>query len=146
MSFKFFRFLLFLFIGFSSYAQEEKSPKSFWPDTSTAIQFLDTSNFFVTDSFVMRLGSFTENVPSTMYKKFKYIGNDTLLILKAWTNDPHYICGHPKGPLVPEKVYTIRVCFYFKGRLGKFRKGMGFKLSNGEHLNFYFTGTLLPKQ
>lgn len=141
-----FCFLFFLtLLVFGLQAQTEKNKKLFWTDTSQTTVYSDTSHFFVTDSFTINLGQFREDVPSKHYKKFKYIGTDSLMIIKAWTNDPHFICGHPQGFLIPGKEYVIRFCFFFKGKIGKFRKGMGFRLSNGESLNFYFTGTILPK-
>lgn len=132
--------LFFVFSSLISFSQSEKNFRTEWPDTSLSNKFIDTSSLFVCDSFSMNLGHFTENLAPSYSKKVKYIGSDTLYVTKAWTNDPHFICRYPKGKIIPGKIYSLRFCFFFKARRGRFRKGMGLKLSNGESLDFYFSG------
>lgn len=138
---KFYLSLVLCIFSLLSFAQKADHSELLPKDSASNFQFLDTSNFFVSDSFSNNLGTLLENkAPKYLFKKIKYIGSDSILILKAWTNDPHFICGHPKEFLVPGKEYKIRICFNFKGHAGPFRKRMGFRFSNGEVLSFYFTG------
>ena len=60
------------------------------PD-STLINFRDTSYSFVTDSLSHDFGNIP-HLPDKLVKYFKYTGNDSVRIVRAWTGDPHYIC------------------------------------------------------
>ncbi|WP_306642074.1 hypothetical protein [Sanyastnella coralliicola] len=107
----------------------------------TPMTFQDTIGVLVADSFVQRLG----DVPAIQTRSkhyFKYIGeSDSVFITKAMTNDPHFICGYPKGPLVKDSIYEFKICWYHKGREGlPFNKMMGFRLSNGDNVPWRFKG------
>lgn len=106
--------------------------------------FQDTLLNFVTDSFHHHFGK----IPSENFnlrKPFKYIGKDTVFILEGTTTDPHFICEFPKEKLIPGKVYSVKFCFWHQNRSGPFNKTMGLHLNNGQHINFVFTGEVVPE-
>lgn len=107
--------------------------------------YADTLHGIVTDSFSHDLGDIPM-VNNKLVKYFNYTGPDTLFILRTWTGDPHYICDHPKGPIVKGKDYSITVCFWNEGRTGLFHQTMGFELSNGKSIVFVFKGRVLKKE
>lgn len=106
--------------------------------------FQDTLLNFVTDSFRHHFGKIPpENF--NLRKPFKYIGKDTVFILEGTTTDPHFICEFPKEMLIPGKVYSVKFCFWHRNRRGQFNKTMGLHLNNGQHINFVFTGEVMPE-
>jgi hypothetical protein len=104
-----------------------------------SIVFKDTLNGWTTDSFSHNLG-LVPPIDRRLVKYFKYIGNETVTISNAWTQDPHHICGHPNDTLVKGKIYSFKVCFMNQSRVGKFKKVMGFDLSNGQRITYEFEG------
>lgn len=106
------------------------------------IQFKDTLNEIVTDSFAHNFGTVTK-LPNSLVKYFEYIGTDSLFITRTWTSDPHYICKSPRGYLIPNKIYSITVCFAQPYRKVRFTKVMGFDLSNGSKIMFSFSGNVI---
>ena len=134
---------MILFTAIFAFGQEKKEGLNI-ADTSN-IEFRDTLFQVVVDSLSHDLGSIVPtNENSRLMKHFKYIGTTPLLITKTWTNDPHFICDYPKEVLIPDKIYSITVCFWHKGKKGRMSKKMGFILSNGNKISFTFTGTYLP--
>jgi hypothetical protein len=81
--------------------------------------------------------------PEYLVKHFKYIGKTPILIAKAWTGDPHYICKYPKEMLMPGMTYDFTVCFWFANKQGRLNKVMGFELTNGKRISLIFTGTII---
>jgi hypothetical protein len=75
-------------------------------------------------------------------KYFKYIGNDTVTIKSTWTGDPHFINSYPSEPLVKGKIYSFTISFFFAGMNRYFEKAMGFELSNGQRICYYFKGNI----
>lgn len=116
-----------------------QKPTIFDPNS---IVFKDTTFSIVTDSLSHDLGDIPA-LNNELIKWFKYIGKEPAVIVKAWTNDPHFICEYPKGPLIKGKIYTFTVCFCNQGRLGKLNKEMGFYLSTGERISFIFKGNVV---
>jgi hypothetical protein len=111
-------------------------------DTSTIV-FKDTVLNFVFDSISHDLGDILpEN--NFIVKYFKFIGDEPIIIRRAWTGDPHYICEYPTEPLIPNKIYSFKVCFCHQGRQGKMIKLMGFDLNDYERITLVFKGTYLP--
>ncbi len=108
------------------------------------IVFRDTVDGFAFDSLTHNLG-IVPNINVKLIKYFKYVGQDTVYIRRAWTGDPHYICRYPNEPLVYGKIYTFEVCFSFQSRQGPMWKQMGFELSNDKRINFLFKGHISPK-
>lgn len=103
------------------------------------VEFKDSFQFFVTDSFLHDLGE----IPDTnnkIVKYFKYIGSEPVFIQRTFTGDPHFICRWPREPLMPGQIYSFTVCFWHKHRRGHFKKRMGFILSNNERISFIFKG------
>ena len=100
----------------------------------------DTSN-----SFILELGE-VPDIDTVVKVRFKYKGEDAVLIEKSWTGDPHYICHYPKTPLRNKKIYSISICCTFKNRNGLFSKVMGLYLSNGEVLSFTVKGIITPRK
>lgn len=101
--------------------------------------FGDTSALFVCDSFQNNMGLVNPD-NSHFSKAIKYIGPDSIFIVKSYTNDPHFICEYPKGPLTSGHVYLVKFCFFHKNGVGVFNKNMGFILSNNEKVKFRFRG------
>lgn len=110
-------------------------------DTNTIV-FKDTTFSIVTDSLSHDLGDIPA-VNNELVKWFKYIGKEPVVIVKAWTNDPHFICGYPKEPLINGQIYSFTVCFSNNGRIGRFNKIMGFDLSSGERISFRFKANVI---
>jgi len=108
------------------------------------IVFKDTIFSIVTDSLSHDLGDIPA-VNNKLVKWFKYIGKEPVVIVKAWTNDPHFICGYPKEPLINGEIYSFTVCFSNNGRAGHFNKIMGFDLSSGERISFRFKANVISK-
>jgi hypothetical protein len=112
---------------------------------SLHITFKDTVFNIVFDSVENNLGYIKPAKGSNkLVKYFKYIGDEPIVITKAWTSDPHYICRYPREPLTPGGIYSFTVCFAHWHKQGKMYKTMGFKLSNGNNIRLRFTGTYLP--
>ena len=112
-------------------------------DSSTII-LKDTTFNIVFDSVDNHMGLINPDIGTqVLVKYFKYIGTDTIF-LSPWTGDPHFICGYPKGPLVPHKLYSFKVQFSHRGRKGRLKKQMGFNLSDGNRITLRFTGEYLP--
>lgn len=108
------------------------------------IVFRDTVFNIAFDSLENDLGEI-EPQNGLLVKYMKYVGKENIFITRAWTTDPHYICGHPTGPLVPGKVYAIRICFWHQGKEGsKMNKSMGFDLSDGNQVVINFKGSYPP--
>jgi hypothetical protein len=112
---------------------------------TSGIVFADTLLNFVTDSFRHNLGKVPPDNFQRLRKPFKVTGAAPVIIERAWTGDPHYICEYPKEPLYPDKVYWMTVCFAQQGRRGPFKKHMGFTLSDGQTITFVFTGEVVPE-
>lgn len=111
---------------------------------AAGIVFADTLLNFVTDSFRHNLGKI-QPVNTRLRKPFKVTGSSPVIIERAWTGDPHFICEYPKEPLFSGKVYWMTVCFAQQSRRGPFNKAMGFTLSDGQTITFVFTGEVVPE-
>lgn len=111
-------------------------------ENPNSIEFKDTLFSIVTDSLSHNLGDIPA-VNNKLVKYFKYIGKESVSIVKAWTSDPHFICEYPIEPLVIGKIYSLTVCFSNNGRLGHFNKVMGFDLSSGERISFRFKANVV---
>lgn len=107
-----------------------------------SIQYRDTVDNVATDSFAHNFGRIPI-LPKELEKPFQYLGDEPVMINKAWTGDPHFICEYPKDSLVPGQHYKFVVCFYTK-RHGKMAKSMGFRFSNGEMVVFRFLADIAP--
>ncbi|MEZ4920287.1 MAG: hypothetical protein R2792_14385 [Saprospiraceae bacterium] len=131
--------LVFLFGTILCQAQSEDRPLI--PEDTTGIVFKDTLFNIAFDSVAHNLGRIQPvNKQNQLVKYFKYVGTDPVLITRAWSGDPHYICDYPREPLVPNKIYSYTICFWHKGRQGKLNKLMGFNLSDGNTIFLRFTG------
>jgi hypothetical protein len=111
-------------------------------ENPNSIEFKDTLFSIVTDSLSHNLGDIPA-VNNKLVKYFKYIGKESVCIVKAWTSDPHFICEYPNEPLVIGKIYSFSVCFSNNGRVGHFNKVMGFDLSSGERISFRFKANVV---
>ncbi|MEI6349085.1 MAG: hypothetical protein WCP69_14150 [Bacteroidota bacterium] len=111
-------------------------------DNPNSIVFKDTLFSIVTDLLNHNLGDIPA-VNNKLVKYFKYIGKESVCIVKAWTSDPHFICEYPIEPLVIGKIYSFTVCFSNNGRVGHFNKVMGFDLSSGERIYFRFKANVV---
>ena len=128
--------VLYIFLLFSFLCQSQDKIK-----VEEAIVFKDTLNNFVYDSISNNLGKIPFSYESSrLVKHFKYIGKDKIYILKAWAQDPHYICDYPTDILIPNKIYSYTICFYNNGRSGKTQKSMGFNFSDNGSVSFKFFG------
>ena len=135
--------LLLLFVTMVIHGQEKNLPKII-VDSANLI-FKDTLFNIVFDSVSHDLGMIKpihEN--SSLVKHFKYIGKDTIVITRTWTGDPHFICEYPREALIPNKIYSIKICFWHEGKQGKMHKSMGFGLSDGNRVVLRFLGDYLP--
>jgi len=108
-----------------------------------SIVFKDTTFSIVTDSLSHDLGDIPA-INNKLVKWFKYIGKEPVIIVKAWTNDPHFICEYPNEPLINGNIYSFTVCFSNHGRVGRLDKLMGFYLSSGERISFRFKANVIP--
>lgn len=109
------------------------------------ITLKDTIGNFVFDSLKHNFGEIDPyNYPSQIEKHFKYIGDSLLIITRAWTGDPHFICSYPKEPLEKNKIYSFRICFHHRGRQGILNKKMGFNFSDGTRVSMLFKGNYKP--
>ena len=135
--------ITFLFTTCVTFGQDGKSSK-LSADTLN-MTFKDTVFNFAFDSISHNLGDIVPTYENNrLVKYFKYIGTEPIVINRAWTGDPHYICIYPEEPLIPNKIYSFTICFYHQNRLGKMTKTMGFDLSDGTQIYLTFTGTNLP--
>ncbi len=124
-------FLLTFFVFGLNQANAQK------PDSLPPIESLtDTVGNFGTDSFVHHFGEVSQFDSRPLYKPMVYIGSDTIHFVRAFTSDPHFICGYPKGPIVPNQVYWIKICMHRMRRVGPSRKTMGLQTNTGERFNF----------
>jgi hypothetical protein len=131
--------LVFLFGTIPCQAQSEY--RSLIPEDTAGVVFKDTLFNIAFDSVAHNLGHIQPvNKQNRLVKYFKYVGTDPVLITRAWSGDPHYICDYPREPLVPNKIYSYTICFWHKGRQGKLNKLMGFNLSDGNSIVLRFTG------
>ena len=138
MSFKSFIIFIILFLPLLSKGQAVDSIPTVFKDTVYNLAF---------DSLKHNCGQINPEADSKyLVKHFKYIGKEPLRIIKAWTGDPHFICDYPKEDLIPDKVYSFKVCFSHKGREGKMHKQMGFDLSDGNRVFMLFTGNYHPSK
>lgn len=113
-------------------------------DTANVI-YRDTISNMVVDSATNNFGHIPASEDNVRFvKHFKYIGAGAVHIERTWTGDPHYICDHPIGQLVPNRTYSITVCFSHKGRKGTMYAKMGMDLSDGSRISFTFTGNYMP--
>ena len=119
---------------------------------NVAITLPDLANIILKDTlFNIAFDSITHDLglinPSDekvrLVKHFKYLGTDTILITRTWTEDPHYICEYPKAPLVPNKMYSYTICFHHQGKQGEMSKKMGFYLSDGNRIPLQFNGAYI---
>ena len=123
--------------AFLAFAQNEQLVEMLFQDTVFNIAF---------DSLKHNCGQIIPVADSKyLVKYFKYIGKEPLRITKAWTGDPHFICDYPKEDLIPDKVYSFKVCFSHKGREGKMHKQMGFDLSDGNRVFMLFSGEYIKQ-
>jgi len=135
--------ITFLFTTDVTYGQGGRSSKLAM-DTLN-MTFKDTVFNFAFDSIAHNLGNIVPtNENNRLVKYFKYIGKEPIVITRAWTGDPHFICEYPQEPLIPNKIYSFTICFWHQDRQGKMAKVMGFDLSDGNRISFMFTGTYLP--
>jgi len=135
--------MTFLFTTVVIYGQGAKTSRHSI-DTLNMI-FKDTIFNFAFDSIDNNLGKIVPtNENNRLVKYFKYIGTEPIIITRAWTGDPHFICEYPREPLIPNKFYSFTICFWHQGRQGKMSKLMGFYLSDGNRITLKFTGTYLP--
>ena len=133
----------FLFTTCVTFGQSGKSSK-LSVDTLN-ITFKDTVFNFAFDSISHNLGNIVPiNKNNRLVKYFKYIGTEPIVLTSPWTGDPHFICEYPREPLIPNKIYSLTICFWHQDRQGKMTKEMGFNLSGGNLIIFKFTGTYLP--
>lgn len=109
---------------------------------SNSVELRDTIYQFVFDSLNHDLGIIDPKIKGTSHVKkyFMYFGNEPMLISRAWTGDPHFICDYPKEPLEKGKLYSFTICFYHQGRGGILKKRMGFTLMNGNRITMNFKG------
>lgn len=131
-------FFLYFLCGVQCVSAQNETGKV--KDVSTII-FKDTLSNLAFDSSTTRLYAMQKG-QYRLVKYFKYVGDSAVVITKAWTNDPHYICDYPTEPLIPGKVYAFSTCFSFFP--GQFQKRMGFNLSNGEVITLIYKGSVLP--
>lgn len=105
-------FFCLLFTVFSSsmlFAQDR--PRIYVPlDSSKLNEFRDTIYDFAFDSLTCNMVNMPQR-QMTITKKFKYLGNDGIGIIHAWTGDPFFICDYPKETLKKGKIYTFNICF-----------------------------------
>jgi hypothetical protein len=135
--------MTFLFTTCVTFGQGGKSSK-LSVDTFN-ITFKDTVYKFAFDSISHNLGDIVPtNENNRLVKYFKYIGTAPIVITKARTGDPHFICEYPREPLIPNKIYSFTICFWHQDRQGIIIKEMGFDLSDGNRISLKFTGTYLP--
>ena len=100
----------------------------------------DTIGDFVFDALVTEMGTVPQK-NSNLVKYFKYIGSDSVIIFRAWTGDPHYICEYPALQILKkDSIYSFAVCFWHQNRQGQFHKIMGFDFSNGQRVSLVFKG------
>ncbi len=134
---------LFLFFIVLSSAKSTFAQKKTFGEVSVldSIIFRDRINGWTTDSIDHNIGIVPPD-DRLLVKYFKYIGNDTVTITRAWTGDPHFINSYPLEPLVKGKIYSFTVSFFFKGMNRYFEKAMGFELSNGQRICYYFKGNI----
>jgi hypothetical protein len=138
-------FLLFLFLLMSIFAPGQNQKASDKQKQSANIIFKDTLFNIAFDSVSHDLGMIKPtNENNKLVKYFKNIGRDTIVIARAWSGDPHYICEYPKEPLLPNRIYSFTVCFWHEGRQGNLNKTMGFDFSNGNKVSLKFSGKYLP--
>ena len=135
--------LVFILTTVLTYGKNGKSAKILLD--STNITFKDTVFNFAFDSISHNLGDIVPtNENNRLVKYFKYIGTEPIVITRAWTGDPHFICEYPREPLIPNKIYSFTICFWHQDRQGNMTKIMGFDLSDGNIISFKFTGTYIP--
>lgn len=121
------------------YAQNQKS------ETQSAIEsefkFRDTVYGIAIDSLNNDLGLITPvDEPIYFLKHFTYTGTNEIWITKTWTSDPHYICDYPKEKLIPNKIYSLKICLSHKSRSGMVNKQLGFYLSDGHMIQLHLKG------
>lgn len=127
---------LLLLAGRVSAQQDEQYP----------VVFKDTSGFFVFDSLNINMGLGEASKMRSRYTgHFKYFGADKIQITKAFTGDPHFICNYPREFLVPGKTYSFDICFYHHFNGGKYRKSMGFILSDNSTILIRVSGQYQAK-
>src|SRR5688572_6079885 len=119
--------LTVLFSGILFFVGTDKSPQI--PALTGSMNFNDTQFNIVTDSFTHNFGTIPP-VNQILSKEFRYVGPDTVYIIRAWTGDPHYVCGYPKEPFFKGKRgnETLSFCFSFHNKIGYFHKVMGIVL------------------
>jgi len=110
------------------------------------LEFKDTSGWLVFDDGIIELDTFdTDTFNTRMKRYFKFIRKEPLVITRAFTSDPHFICNYPKEPLVPGGIYSYSICFYVKGSRGRMHKVMGFDLSDKSKSYIRITGYCLSR-
>lgn len=137
-------FICLCFFYASKSVAQQSSMLDISLDTNQLHVFKDTIFDFAFDSLNCQMLDMSPK-NTRLAKTFKYLGNDTVFIRRAWTNDPHFICKFPNEPLQKGKIYTFDVCFAFEGREGPFNKAMGFELSNDKVITMRFFGTMAKK-
>ncbi len=138
------RFFLLTFLIFGIHSAVLGQPKKVDNSRPDTVVFRDTIHFVVADSFAHHFGNIPP-VNQRLTKYLKYIGQDTVVIVRTWTSDPHFICDYTRTPLTYGTVFPITFCFYFQGRGYGFHKVMGFDLSNGSVISFKFQGNIEEK-
>ena len=135
--------ILFLFFIVLSSAKSTFAQTKTFGEVSflDSIVFRDSLNGWTTDSIDHNIG-IVPPVDIILVKYFKYIGNDTVTIKSAWTGAPHFINSYPLEPLVKGKIYSFTVSFFLAGMNRYFEKAMGFELSNGQRICYYFKGNI----
>jgi hypothetical protein len=138
-----YKYFLLTLICFSISLAFQAQNKTITNATTDTIQytFRDTLGNFVLDSATHNLGQISQSKENNkLVKHFKYIGKEPIVITRAWTGDPHYICEYPKEPLVFNQVYSFTVCFWHRYGQDKLNKKMGFRLSDGSTITLLFIG------
>ena len=111
-------------------------------DTSN-ITFRDTLFNFVFDSLTNNLGLIPNNENKKLVKYFKYIGKEPICVSKTRSTDPHFICYYPNEVIIPNKIYSITICFWHEKRWGNMAKNMSIFFSNNTEIPLKFKGTYL---
>jgi hypothetical protein len=109
-------------------------------DLSSSV-FRDTVSCIAFDSISHNLGYIAPvNENNRVVKYFKYLGKEPVVITRAWSPDPHFICDYPREPLLFNHVYSFTTCFWYQGQRGSLSKSVGLDFSDGTKVTFKFNG------
>ena len=126
------KLLFFICLSFvSHFCLAQTDPMGVVKDLE-GIHFRDTIAMMVFDSTTTRMYGWPSK-DVRMVKYFKYIGDEPIIIVQAYTGDPHFICDFPREPLIKDHIYSFKICFSFHSRGGPFHKQMGLVIVTGKH-------------